>query len=66
VKGAAKLDLLVAAIGLGAAYWLWPAGALTQPESSMPLAEVLRVSGALLSGAVLGLGGVLKAIKDAR
>lgn len=60
------LDLALAAAGFAAGYWLWPADALARPEASMGLGEILKVLAALLCAAVLGLGGVLKAIKDAR
>ena len=66
MKARPIFGLIVAAAGFAAGYLLWPAGALTRPESSMAAGEVVRVVGALLSGAVLGLGGLLQAIKAAR
>ena len=65
-KSALKLDLAVAAIGIGGACLLWPAGGLWTPESSMSIGEVLRVLAALILGAVLGMGGLVRAVKDFR
>lgn len=65
-KARVLLDLVVAAAGFAAGYWLWPADALARPESSMGAAEIARVAAALLCGAVIGLGGVLSAVKDAK
>ena len=58
--------LVVAAIGFTAAYLLWPSGALGTPESSMGAFEVLRVVAALLIGSVVGLGGLISAVKQAK
>ena len=58
--------LVVAAIGFTAAYLLWPSGALGTPESRMSAFEVLRVLAALLVGSVVGLGGLISAIKRAK
>lgn len=65
-KARVLFDLALAAAGFAAGYWLWPADALARPESSMGAAEIARVAAALLCGAVLGLGGLLRALKDAR
>ena len=58
--------LVVAAVGFATAYLLWPRGALATPESRMSAFEVLRVLAALLVGSVVGLGGVISAVKRAK
>ncbi|HYX65219.1 MAG TPA: hypothetical protein VE935_13460 [Burkholderiales bacterium] len=60
------LALVVAAVGFATAYLLWPRGALSTPESRMSVFEALRVFAALLSGSVVGLGGLISAVKRAK
>jgi hypothetical protein len=59
------LYVCIAAIGFGAAYLVWPAAGMDKPLSALTVSEALRIIGSLLLGLILGVGGLVGAIKDA-
>lgn len=55
----------LACVGFGAAYWLWPSGVIDKPISVLTLGEILRALAAGVVALVVGVAGLLGAIKDA-
>lgn len=57
--------VVVALLGFGGAYWAWPAGVMDRPISGLTVWEALRIAASALIGFVVGVGGVVSAIRDA-
>lgn len=51
------VSAVILALGLGAAYWIWPSGAIDLPLSAMTLGALLRVVGSI----VVALGAMVAA-----
>lgn len=56
--------LAVAAAGFGAAYFLWPSGAMDTSPSQVTMGQLFRMGGSGVLG-LIGIVGIVWAIKDA-